>query len=172
MSDQPTSKPTPRPTPKSPAPAKPQSPAPATTNSSPVFGVTIALGLALIVYVVMQLPYGEDPGTLKRLGTACVATFVGLMIYSAARAMIESILKALVEIVAASVFVIDALIVLLVVYWKDALTEWGVGMGMAEPSAFAIIAVSIAAAMFIINALIFLLLHPLSRVVGTEIVIR
>ena len=170
MSDQPT------PTPKK---AMPNSGAPSPSASgstasgpSPIFGFTVMLGLAAIVFVVMQLPFAEDPGTMKRLGTACIALLIGLMIYSAARAMIESILKALVEIVAASVFLLDALAILLVLYWKEPITQWGIDMGMKESSAFWTIAVGIAALLFIANAIVFLLLHPLSRVVGTEIVIR
>lgn len=171
MSDQ--SKP-PSSVPLSPAPKpKPSAqPVPTPSKSSPVFGLALLIGIVALGIVAFKLPFEGDPSTVKRIGITCISLFIGLLIYSMARGLIEAVLKAVVEVIAAAMFLLDALAVTLVILWRQPITDWAVRNDFGDDNAFWVLAVFMAIVLFIINAVVFLLLHPLSKVVGTEIEIR
>jgi len=156
----------------SPARARPtRSPAPAAPDPkrTPAFAIAVVLGLIGFFYVVAKLPFEGDPGFVKRLGTGCVALLAGLMIYSGARALVESVLKAAIEVLAVVVFLLNALAAAMVIVWKRPITAWAVDAGFSEEHAFWQAVLLLAGGVFLVDALIFLLLYPLSRVVGTHL---
>lgn len=144
-------------------------PAPSEPKRTPAFPIAIVLGLIGFVWVIMQLPFEGDPGTMNRLGKACVALLVGMLIYGGARGLVESVLKAAVEVLAVLLFLLNALGVALVILWRPQLTAWAIDAGFGEEHAFWQAALLLGGTAFLLDALVFLLLYPLSRIVGTRL---
>ncbi len=155
--------PDPAPRPKTPAPAMPES------KRTPVFAIAMVIGLIAFGYLMLKLPFEGDPKPSHRLGTGCIALFAAMIVYGGARTTVESVLKGLVEIVAVGLFLLNALAAALVWLWKQPLTDWAVAMDFGEEHAFAKVTLLIAAGAFVFDAVVFLLLYPLSRIVGTKL---
>jgi|GEM_PF-3327007 len=144
----------------------------AAPSTSPVFPIALASGVLGLLYLVQRMPLEGDPGFWERVGLTCVVLFAAMVVYSAARTLIETVLKAMVELMAVGIFLLDALTGLLVVSYRPELEALAVDLGLGEEEAFLKMVVPIALVVFVLNAAAFLLLYPLSRIVGTHLEIK
>lgn len=144
----------------------------ASDRRTPAFGIAIVVGLLVFGYAMLHLPFEGDPKTEHRLGTGCIALLVGMLIYGGARSTVESVLKALVEVIAVGLFLLNGLAAALVWMWKQPLTDFAIEIGFSEKQTFGQVVIVLAIAAFVVNAVVFVLLHPLSRIVGTKLEIE
>ena len=137
---------------------------------SPVSGIALAVaGLFYLVFMAkVSLP--QEPGLFIRILLGLGGLAIGGGIYTAALNSVQTLLKAIVEILGAALLLTNALMCVLVYTHHEALILALKEAGLASEKHDIIPLILImGGCLFLADALFFILLYPLAQIAGTSV---
>lgn len=139
-------------------------------RSTPVVGIATFLAILAFLALVGSLPQPMPPPGGNRVGVGFLAGMAGVIVASLAAAFAKFALRALVEIAVVSVYFLNA--VAAVVAWMSSayLSELVSSSRIASEENTLLTALALAACVvFIIDVALMLVLYPLSKVAGSDV---
>jgi hypothetical protein len=144
----------------------------ATTSivQTPVYGIALFLAACAFVVLVLNLPFEGNPKVLPRLLIGAACAFSTALVFGAALGFVKFALKALVEVAAALLLLLNATIVALLWLSFPSLTAWLVEIDVSSRDDAAWVAAGMAAVgLFLLDAVALFFLYPMAQSARTSL---
>ena len=140
------------------------------TRTTPIAGIAAVVALGAFILIVAKVPLPGNPPDGTRWGIGCAAGFAGFIVAGMAAGFAKFALRALVEIAVVSVFFLNAVAAVVAwissAYLRDLVSLWNVASGEnALPVGLGLAACTI----FAVHIALMLLLYPLAKVAGSDV---
>lgn len=140
-----------------------------TIKQTPAFGISIFASLVLYIALVSKLPLPGDPAFWPRLGIGFASAFCGLIVYHCALAFVTAVLKAIAEIAAVVLMLINVSVGVILCTFPHEIQQMLSQSGVEKDEQFFAAVLTVAIALFILDVFAFLVLYPLARTAGTSL---